>query len=177
MNPAIRVWLTVVRIVWSLQRDRDGSALVEGAIIVPLLIVLLLGVYEFSWFFYQQHVISIGLRDAARYLARSTDSCDLGSPSWALAQENAKKLATTGSIGGGSARVKGWTGAMIVPRCGQVDNSSPARGPSPYRGGPVIYLVTVSTRFTDPTLGFFGLLGLPPPIISVSHTERVIGPG
>ncbi len=177
MNLATRVWPIVVRIVWSLRRDNDGSALVEGAIVVPVLIALLLGVYEFSWFFYQQHVISIGLRDAARYLARSIDSCDPSSPAWPVAQENATELAATGSIGGGAARVKGWNATMIVSHCSQVDNSPPARGPSPYRGGPVIYLVTVSTRFTDPTLGFFGLLGLPSPIISLSHTERVIGSG
>jgi hypothetical protein len=37
--------------------------------------------------------------------------------------------------------------------------------------------VTASTRFRDPALGFFGLLGLQSPAISVSHSERVIGPG
>jgi hypothetical protein len=37
--------------------------------------------------------------------------------------------------------------------------------------------VTASTRFTDPALGFFGFLGLKTPAISVSHLERVIGPG
>ena len=54
----------------SLSGDKDGSALVEGAVLVPLLFVLLFGVYEFSWFFYQQHLVSTGVRDAARYLAR-----------------------------------------------------------------------------------------------------------
>lgn len=164
-------------IVRSLRRDNAGSALVEGAVVVPVLIALLFGVYEFSWFFYQQHVISTGLRDAARYLARSSDPCDSASSVWGAAQRNAKNLAATGSVGGGPMRLKGWTAAMVVPRCSQVDNSSPARGPSAYRGGPVIYVVTLSTRFTDPSLGFFGLLGLPSPIISVSHSERVIGPG
>jgi Flp pilus assembly protein TadG len=170
-------WMTGVRLARAAQRDSDGSALVEGVVVVPFLIVLLFGVYEFSWFFYQQHVISTGLRDAARYLARSHDPCDFSSPIWGAAQEGAKNLAATGSIGGGPARVKGWTAAMVVPRCTQVDNSPPARGQSAYRGGLVIYVVTVSTRFTDPSLGFFGLFGLPSPIISVSHSERVIGPG
>jgi TadE-like protein len=171
------VWWVAVRMAQALRRDCKGSALVEGAVVVPVLIMLLFGVYEFSWFFYQQHVISTGLRDAARYLARSHDPCDFASPIWGAAQESAKNLAATGSIGGGPARVKGWTAAMVVPRCGQVDNSPPARGQSAYRGGLAIYVVTVSTRFTDPSLGFFGLFGLPLPIISVSHSERAIGPG
>jgi hypothetical protein len=38
-------------------------------------------------------------------------------------------------------------------------------------------VVTASTRFTDPALGFLGLLGLKFPTISVSHSERVTGPG
>jgi hypothetical protein len=172
-----RVWRPMIGIVRALQKNSEGSALVEGAFVVPVLIVLLFGVYEFSWFFYQQHVISTGLRDAARYLARTRDACDFNSAVWGASQENAKSLATTGSIGGGSARVKGWVAAMVVPRCSQVDNSLPARGQSAYRGGPIIYVVTLSTRFVDPSLGFFGLLGLPAPIISVSHSERVIGPG
>jgi Flp pilus assembly protein TadG len=177
MKTSTRVWRAVARMTRALRRDSDGSALVEGAIVVPVLIALLFGVYEYSWFFYQQHVISTGLRDAARYLARSRDPCDFGSSVWGAAQENAKNLAATGSIGGGPARVKGWTATMVVPRCSQVDNSPPARGQSAYRGGLVIYVVTVSTKLTDPSLGFFGLLGLPSPIISVSHSERVIGPG
>jgi hypothetical protein len=28
-----------------------------------------------------------------------------------------------------------------------------------------------------PSLGFFGLLGLKPPAFTISHQERIIGPG
>ena len=41
-----------------------GSALIEGAIIVPVLLILVLGVFEFSWLIYQQHLISTGIHDA-----------------------------------------------------------------------------------------------------------------
>jgi hypothetical protein len=150
---------------------------VEGAVIVPLLIVLLLGVYEFSWFFYQQHVISSGLRDAARYLARSHDSCGSGPANWAAVEESAKNLAVRGSITDGFSRVKGWTPVMVTLRCHQIDNLPPASGLAAYRGGSVVYVITASTQFIEPSLGFFGLLGLPLPVISVAHSERVIGPG
>jgi Flp pilus assembly protein TadG len=176
MKITSRKWLAPLRIVRSLKRDRQGSALVEGAILVPVLIVLMFGVFEFSWFFYQQHVISTGIRDAARYLARSPDPCDPGSPVWGVALANAKNLAASGSIEGGPARVKGWSAATVVARCSEVDNSPPARGQSRYRGGSIVYVVTVSTKFTDPSLGLFGVLGLPKPTISILHSERVIGP-
>jgi Flp pilus assembly protein TadG len=160
-----------------LRPDEDGTALIEGAIVVPVLCILLFGVYEFSWFFYQQHLVSTGLRDAARYVARTSATCNPDSPDWPINQAGAKNLATTGSILGGAARVKGWTAGAVWLTCTPIDNSIGPSGLSAYRGGPVIYVVTASTRFTDPALGFLGLLGLTSPTISVSHSERVIGPG
>jgi Flp pilus assembly protein TadG len=160
-----------------LWRDRDGSALLEGAIVLPLLFALMLGAYEFSWYFYQQHLIAVGVRDAARYLARSADTCDATSPQWALEAASAQNLATTGFATGGPARVKGWSAGMVAVECTPIDNRVGIDGLRAYRGDSVIYVVTVSTRFPDPSLGFFGLFGLRPPIISASHAERAIGPG
>jgi Flp pilus assembly protein TadG len=165
------------RLMRALWHDRDGSALLEGALVMPLLIALMLGVYEFSWYFYQQHLIAVGVRDAARYLARSSDACDATSSQWASEAAYAQNLATTGFATGGPGRVKGWTSEMIAIECTPIDNRPGVNGLRPYRGDSVIYVVTVSTRFTDLSLGFFGLFGLRPPIISASHAERVIGPG
>ncbi|HEY6257651.1 MAG TPA: TadE/TadG family type IV pilus assembly protein [Xanthobacteraceae bacterium] len=166
-----------MRRVPAIWQDHEGSALVEGALLVPVLCVLMFGIYEFSWLFYQQHLISTGLRDAARYLARSPTPCNNASADWLMAEEYAKNLATTGSVNGGAARVSGWTAAMVTPMCTAVENPSQPNGLTSYRGGPTIYVVTVSTRFTDRSLGFFGLLGLQSPVISVAHSERAIGPG
>jgi Flp pilus assembly protein TadG len=161
----------------ALWHDRDGSALLEGALVIPLLLALMLGVYEFSWYFYQQHLIAVGVRDAARYLARSPDTCDATSPRWASEAATAQNLATTGFATGGPARVKGWTAGMVAIECTPIDNRAGVDGLRAYRGDSVIFVVKVSTRFTDPSLGFFGVFGLRPPIISASHAERVIGPG
>lgn len=161
---------------WLAQND-DGTALIEGAIVVPVLCILLFGVYEFSWFFYEQHLISTGLRDAARFVARLPTPCDPETDNWSLGQLNAKKLATTGSISGGAARVKGWTAANVRLECQPIENPIAANGLSTFRGGPMIYVVTASTRFSDPALGLLGFLALKTPTISVSHSERVIGPG
>lgn len=164
----------MLRQVW---RSDDGSALVEGAVLLPVLLVLLFGIFEFSWFFYQQHLISTGLRDGARYLARSATICDANSPFWSAQSANAMNLAATGSIRGGPPRVKGWSAAMVMLHCTEFDNAPAAGGPSPYRGNAVVSVVSLSTRFAEPSLGFFGLLGLHPPAISVTHSERMVGPG
>lgn len=164
-------------VLQTLAADDKGSALVEGAIMVPVLCVLLFGIYEFSWFFYQQHLISTGLRDAARYVARLSVACDPTSPNWPTAQAMATNLATTGSINGGAARVKGWTRTSVSLDCKPVENPTGPAGLRAYRGGSVVYVVTASTHFHEPTLGLFGFLALPSPTISASHSERVIGPG
>jgi Flp pilus assembly protein TadG len=160
-----------VRIQQSLWCDSDGSALMEGTILLPLLLSFVLGVFEFSWLLDQQHLISTGIHDAARYLARSANPNDV------TIQKDAKSLATTGAIDGNAPRVRGWTMRDINITFASVSNPSGTNGVTPFRGGPVIQRVTVSTTFSVPSLGFFGVLGLKPPALTVSHQERVIGPG
>jgi Flp pilus assembly protein TadG len=160
-----------LRILQSLWRNGEGSALIEGAILVPVLLVLVLGVFEFSWLINQQHLIATGIHDAARYVARSANPQDV------TIQRGAKNLATTGAIDGNAARVKGWTMRDVNITYASVNNPVGANGLTPFRGGAVIQSVTVSTTFTVSALGFFGFLGLKPPALTVSHQERVIGPG
>ena len=160
-----------VRGLRSLWRNDEGSALIEGAIIVPFLLVLVLGVLEFSWLIYHQHLISTGIHDGARYIARSANPRDV------TIQGDAKKLATTGAIDGDTARVRGWTTRDVHISYASVNNSVGSNGLTPFRGDAAIQIVTVSTTFAVPSLGFFGSLGLKPPALTVSHQERVIGPG
>jgi Flp pilus assembly protein TadG len=167
----------VARVQSSFWRNTEGSALLEGAILVPVLMALMFGVYDFSWFFYRQHLMTIGVHDAARYLARSPDACNTASPAWPLETANAGNLATTGVTAGGSARISGWSSGMITITCTPIENRIGADGLRTYRGDAQIYVVTVASQLADPSLGFFRLLGLPGPRISVAHSERVIGPG
>src|SRR5437773_8274224 len=71
--------MTLLRMAQPLWRDNEGSALLEGAVLVPMLLVLLGGVYEFSWIFYKQKLIEAGVRDAARYLSRVCTNQQLSS--------------------------------------------------------------------------------------------------
>src|SRR5215472_15836849 len=45
---------TFMRREQTFRGDEEGSALIEAAILTPLLIVFFVGVFEFSWLFYQQ---------------------------------------------------------------------------------------------------------------------------
>jgi Flp pilus assembly protein TadG len=157
----------------SLWLDQQGSALIEGAVVIPLLIALVFGVFEFSWLFYQQHLVAIGLHDAADYLARSPDPCNAASRAWKAEQQHAKNLATHGSLSGGAARVRGWTAEMVSTKCSKIANPVERNGLSRFRGASV-YVVTASTAFTYPSLGFLGLLHLRSPVISASYSERAI---
>jgi Flp pilus assembly protein TadG len=158
------MWLKLPRRNRSLWRNEDGSALVEATVVVPVLFTLTFGVYEFSWVFYTHQLVSAGVRDAARYAAKAPNPCD------STIIEDAQNLATTSQISsGGTARVYGWSAGSVNVNCGTVDNSA-----GTYRGGATITVVTVSTTFTDSSLGFFPYLGLTSPTISVSHSERAI---
>ena len=157
----------------SLWLDQQGSALIEGAVVIPLLIALVFGVFEFSWLFYQQHLVAIGLHDAADYLARSPDPCNAASRAWKAEQQHAKNLATHGSLSGGAARVRGWTAQMVTTKCSKIDNPIGPNGLSRYRDSSV-YTLAASTEFTDPSLGFLNVLRLRAPVISASYSERAI---
>src|SRR5215470_10652991 len=159
------------RLLRSIWRESEGSALVEGSIILPVLFILVFGVFEFSWVICQQHLILTGISDAARYIARST------APNDATVKKVAKNLATTGSVDGDTPRVKGWTADDIDISYTFINNAAGHDGLTDFRGGQVIESVTVSTTFTVPSLGFFGILKLSPPTVNVSHQERIIGSG
>jgi Flp pilus assembly protein TadG len=153
-----------LRTLRSFSRAESGAALVEGAIVLPIVIVLVGGVYEFGFFLYQQQMVTSGVRAAARYLALTSDPTD------ATNQSDARNLAVTGAIGGGQALIAGWSPSDISIAVNSVDNAA-----GTYSGGATIQLVTVSTSVVDRTLGFLGLLGLKAPTIAASHEERVVG--
>jgi Flp pilus assembly pilin Flp len=161
-------------------RDEDGSALLEGALIIPVLFALVMGTLEFSYIFYEQHLVSTGVRDAARYLARTAD------PNAAAAQTAAQNLASTGSIAGGSARrIYGFDPSEVVISFSTVANPlDPSTGQRPYReatpvcGGPnAILIINVTGSFTHSALGFLAYFGFSPPNIVVTQSERCIGLG
>lgn len=172
-----------MKLVRSLWPNRDGSALLEASILTPMLFSMVLGVYEFSWYFYQQQLVEAGIRDSVRYLARipipntTTNPCslsDANGTSFATYVARAQNIAATGqTASGGTARVKGWTAANVSISCPL--SSSPI---GTYADGTTtMWIISASTNFADPSLGFLSFLGLKVPNIRASHQERFMGPG
>ena len=88
MKAAISLTLYCVQ---RLRRERDGAAMTEAILAVPILIMLAFGMLEFGSLFWQREQIETGLRDAARYMARCRHDT-------AVCQTVARNLAYYGSV-------------------------------------------------------------------------------
>jgi Flp pilus assembly protein TadG len=167
-----------VRGLLNFWRDEKGSALLEGTILTPFLFILVFGVVEFSYYFYQQHVVSSGVRDAARYLARVQDPND---PS---AQTIAKNLAATGSPTGGADRTTGFDPSNVAIQVVYLDdsaltyNASPAPCSDPAANIYNVCRIQVTGSFAwTPLANLWDFFGFGAKNITVIHSERFIGQG
>ena len=150
-------------------KDDRGASLVEMTLVTPFLVFLGLGISEFGQAFYHQHLITTGLHDASRYLARFDDP---------LSREaDAKDIAVTGSIGGTDKRVSWWNTGNITVTIQNIANPiDSTTGLRLYRGTDPLKVVRVATSVDHPGLGFLSAIGISSPLtISVYHEERVIG--
>lgn len=157
-------------------RREDGASMVEMTLAAPFLFLLGLGVFEFGNVLYQHHLISTGIRDAARYLARypgpdPTDLC-AGDPS--AGETTAKNIAVTGSPTGTDKRVSWWSTADINVAYTSIANPIVGgTGSRTYRDCPTVIIVRVSTNVSYPGLGYLNVIGLSPTLnFSMYHDER-----
>ncbi|RUV19292.1 TadE/TadG family type IV pilus assembly protein [Mesorhizobium sp. M7A.F.Ca.MR.245.00.0.0] len=157
------------RIIQRFQSDQGGAALVEVAITVPLVLLLSAGVFEFSNILNTRLLLSAGVEDAARYMARCSDS------TWNNCVALGKNLAVNGAVTGGSARVTGWTTAEITvgkTSTAAVDGS----GTQLYLSSTgTVDVVQVSTALPYSGVVFWDFLGFGTIDITASHQERVVG--
>lgn len=164
------------RTILTLARDRRGHAIMELAVLYPMLLALGLGVFETGNLAYRWHLIDNGVRDASRYLARVP--YDPGNATEITTQNGkAANLAARGVTTGGTNRVSWWNPGDVAVTYGTVLNGPTSCGTSRcYRGlSDTLYTVTVSTSVTYQALGFLGYLGLGDIPITASHQERVFG--
>jgi Flp pilus assembly protein TadG len=161
-------------------REESGAAVVEAAIVFPVLITLAFGVFEFSNAFFDHQEITTGVRDAARYFARLPVQAANDNPCADNAGEiaNAQNIAVYGtSTAGGKPRVAGWTPGSVAINCVAVPNpTNPATGEPSYRGPqPSLYIIQVQTAVAYPQFGLLTYLGLPAPTFTLTDYERWIG--
>lgn len=95
--------------------DRSGSAAVEMALILPLVLALLFGSVELGNYFYDEHILVQAVRDGARYAARQDMSnfvsCS-GSPGGTVAADTTN-MVENGVLSGGTPRFP-MTGATVT---------------------------------------------------------------
>jgi hypothetical protein len=129
------------RLARGLRRDEDGAALLEMTVVTPFLVFLGIGLFEFSNALYQYHLVTGGLRDAARFAAglpipasiNQNEACDDNAP-WSTPIGCAKRLAITGQVAAGSPkRVSWWEPGHINITYPTVPNTLVGGKPS-YRG-------------------------------------------
>lgn len=168
--------LSVLRLSRRFRRSETGAAMVEMTLLLPFLIVLMLGIFEFGRFLYQYQQVVNGVRDAARWAARVDDPYN--DPDLT----RARNLATRGDIDGaaGTERVSGWLPGQVTVTETVIDNSA-----NTYRGGATISVVTVSTTWSYNDMGMFDVLAsglafvggsnVSAITVTVAHEERHIG--
>jgi hypothetical protein len=157
-----------------LHLDCRGSAAVELALVLPLLLVILFGSVELGNYFMNEHSLVKAVRDGARFAARQSftnyPACS-GSPGGTVVADT-KNVVMSGYLGGGSAltpNIKAADVALSVSctstangqemlgiyrsRFGSTCNGSTANG--------CAQVVTVSASVTYlPILSAFGFTGI-----------------
>jgi Flp pilus assembly protein TadG len=141
----------------SLARDNCGVAALEFGILLPFMVILLVGIADLGRALWQHHVLTKGVRDAARYLSRVADPTD------GTAQGNAKNLIARGSFSASDPYLFSyWSNnsyfdyTVTTAGAGTYNNAGGAfRGPANiYR--PIIKVVVTPPAGEFPLLSLFG---------------------
>lgn len=160
--------------------DQRGTVLVEMALIVPLLVLLSAGIFEFGRFLHDKLLVEAGLSDAARFAARCNSQIYTDNGFAAIdCSSLAASIAVYGKVGGTTSdtpRVVGWQASDVT-----IDSSTCVNAIDPGTGT-VLYLsttsqvcvVTASTSFHYQDLGMLPLVGVASISIGGSHEERLI---
>lgn len=151
-----------------MKRFDEGSAMVETALVLPVMVLLFAGVAELGLAVYDHHQLSKAVRDAARFLARVPD------PTAAEYQAMATNYMRTGSFAGtGSALVGTDPSKISVSYTIQtIDNTAKT-----WNGPDTLWSVHMEATYPFRSyllkaVGLAGPDGLP---LKVGHTERHIG--
>ena len=162
------------------RKEERGAVLAETLIVVPFVTFFSVGILEFGNMFWQKEQIEVGLRDAARYLARCQTATSFNSACGAAGETvrgetNAREIAFYGTaspvVGTTPLRVPGFgpTAADIVitqPVAGVIRLTA-SHG---YESSPLFFWLT------DPPYCEEGEdCGIGPITIQAFHEQRYIG--
>jgi Flp pilus assembly protein TadG len=145
-------------------RCRRGSAALETAFALPIVLALGFGAADAGWLLSQVHRMKGGLVTGAHLLARSRDPV--------AAEARARNLAVTGrTTAGGAPRVKGWTPANVTVSYRMVDNTGGA-----YAGADRCASFGLETNIPYTGFGLLRLAGVTGAVrLTAAHEERWTG--
>jgi Flp pilus assembly protein TadG len=158
------------RLLSRFHQSRQGAALVEFALLAPMLIVLMCGLAEFANAMRQYHIMEKSVRDSARYLTRvPMTGCTINGAAITAAQN----LALTGqTASGGTPMLASWddpsTVTVAVADC--VLNTTGA-----YRGHEQMPVIEVTAGAPYEDIGLLGVLGFDEIELEVRHQQLWIG--
>lgn len=146
--------------IWA---DRTGSAAVEFAFLLPLLMLLIVGLTDYGRALIEANAVNKGVRAAAIYAARSAW------PLSAASATTARNLARTGTLDG--------TGALLAPGWGDSAATLAFVTESYVLGSETIPVIRVDASIPYKPLlpGLAGLIGLDGFKIEVHHEQAWIG--
>jgi len=157
-----------IRVARRLGSDTSGVSLLELTIILPVLLTIGLGIMEFGNALYTYHLITVGVRDGARYLSGVAADTTLNA--------DGINIAVKGNESGtGSNRVSWWNTSVVFVDRWEIPNINVATGAKIYRGGDTIPMVRVRTSVPYQSLGLLSYFGLGTINLTASHEERVYG--
>lgn len=161
--------------------DERGTALVETALVAPLMILISAGVFEFGNMLHQKLLMQAGLNDAARFAARCNSQMytDFSLPAIDCANI-AKNIAVYGipnSTDASQPRVTGWAKSDVT-----VEIANPARCRDAIVGGSTQYhsvtaqvcIVRVTNSKVYSDLGMLSIIGIRKVTLTGTHEERLI---
>lgn len=138
-----------------LLHDDDGVAAVEFALMLPFFVIFVFGSLDAAYLWHQSHRVEQGLELAASYLSKAPD------PDAVRAQ--ARSLAVTGALSGGTARVKGWRTSDVRINVRTLSGD--------WRGGARV--VSLTSEHDYKGFGFLNAVTRQSLKVRASHEERI----
>jgi Flp pilus assembly protein TadG len=168
---------TLCRHLNRFRRDGRGTALVEMALITPLMLMLSAGVFEFGNLIHDKLLMEAGLTDGARFAARCNSKLytDAG-----LAAINCADIATNIAVFGNAtgtapARVDGWQISDVTVTMNNSCQDAVVGGVTKYRSTTAqVCVVRAVGTYPYTGVGMLSIIGIGPITLSGLHEERLI---
>ncbi|WP_245486494.1 MULTISPECIES: TadE/TadG family type IV pilus assembly protein [unclassified Mesorhizobium] len=159
------------------QRDGRGTALVEMALIAPLMLMLSAGVFEFGNLIHEKLLMEAGLTDGARFAARCNSKLytDAG-----LAAIDCAGVATNIAVFGNAtgtppARLIGWKKSDVTVTLNNKCQEAVVAGVTKYRSTTTqVCVVRAVGTYPYTGIGMLSIIDVGPIILGGLHEERLI---